>query len=454
MQSFLIKTKAKHLVLTLFLVLALLFDNVARAKGQEKLHLTDIKSSQTSRLIIHFKSTASNPLKERLIQSYGISSSETRYQPDTIVIQVPAFISGRIINAFEKSHWVEYIEEDALAFQLDTNDPSFPLQWGLQAIHTPVAWTYSQAEQVDIAIIDSGISSNHPDVSSKVTKWQNFTRSPNQYDSTGHGTHVAGIAAAATNNSIGIAGVGYHANLFSVKVLDDKGRGYYSWIADGIYWATDNGAEVINLSLGGTAPSQSLKDAVDYAWNKGVIVVAAAGNTNSSRPTYPAFYSNTIATASVDQSLTKSTFSNHGTWVDVAAPGEFILSTHLDGQYLYMSGTSMATPHVSGLAALLFASDTNLTNHQIRDNIQSTANPIPGTGNDWQHGLIDAQKAFSNQPPTPSPTPTPSPSPTPTLVPTPSPTPTFSPSPVPSPSPQPPAKPWWCERIPWSRLCQ
>ena len=128
----------------------------------------------------------------------------------------------------------------------------------------------------------------------KIAARANFTTDAD-LDTDGHGTHVAGIAAAATNNSTGVAGVGFQSNLLSVKVLNSSGTGYYSWIASGIIWAADNGAKVINLSLGGTSPSKTLQDAVNYAWNKGVVVVSAAGNSNINVPFYPAYYTNVIA---------------------------------------------------------------------------------------------------------------------------------------------------------------
>ncbi|GAI46832.1 unnamed protein product, partial [marine sediment metagenome] len=153
---------------------------------------------------------------------------------------------------------------------------------------------------------------------------------------------------------------GYNSSLMNVKVLGDDGCGYYSWVAQGIIWAANNGADVINLSLSGSSFSSTLQQAVDYAWNHGVVVVAAAGNDGSSNRLYPAYYDNCIAVAATDANDNLASWSNYGSWVDVAAPGS-AYSTKPNGQYGYMAGTSMASPHVAGLAGLVFSvvSDSN-----------------------------------------------------------------------------------------------
>jgi len=227
----------------------------------------------------------------------------------------------------------------------------------------------------------------------------NFTDSTSYKDIYGHGTHVAGIAAAIPDNSIGIAGLGYDATIMNVKVLGDDGKGSYSWIAQGIVWAADNGAKVINMSLGGTSPSSTLEDAINYAWSKGAVVVAAAGNSGTSSPFYPACYSKAIAVAATDQIDKVPSWSNYGDWVDVAAPGNGIYSTLANSSYGYKTGTSMASPFVSGLAALVFTvvRDTNgnrLLNDEVRTQIEANCDDIgvSGIGN----GRINAYKSVSN----------------------------------------------------------
>lgn len=251
---------------------------------------------------------------------------------------------------------------------------------------------------VRIAIWDTGIDQDHEDLKTKVIANVNFTTSRTVDDRYGRGTHVAGIAAAITDNARGIAGVGFQTSLMNVKVLSDTGSGQYSWIANGIIWAADNGAHVINMSLGGTSTSSTLQAAVQYAWSKGVVLVAAAGNENVSTPTYPAYYEECIAVAATDQNDAKASFSNYGSWVDIAAPGVNIYSTlpnHPNRigvrNYGSLSGTSMATPHVAGVAALVKARYPSLTNADIKAKILAATDPA--TGFTPTLGRINAYKA-------------------------------------------------------------
>jgi thermitase len=266
------------------------------------------------------------------------------------------------------------------------DDYYFDQQWELQNIHAIEAWNISQSSRIiNIAILDSGIDSNHEDLAAKVVSEINFTDS-NKQDKYGHGTAVAGIAAAIANNDIGIAGVGCNVGLMDVKVLNDQGEGSYSWIIQGIIWATDHGANIINLSMAGGVDSPDLKFAIDYAWNRGVLIVVAAGNTGSNIATFPAGYEHCIAVAATDRNDRRYTYSDYGTWIDVAAPGE-AYTTLIGNKYGNMAGTSMAAPYVSGLAALAFtiARDTNgdgQINDEVRSAIENGCDTIadPGTG--------------------------------------------------------------------------
>jgi thermitase len=308
------------------------------------------------------------------------------------MVSVPSDSAGNALGRLKHSAGVEFAEPDATAEVTDVpNDPSYSLQWGLSKIDAPDAWTADHgSSNVVVAVLDTGISLSHPDLASKIVGTVNFSSSSTADDVNGHGSHVAGIIAAATNNGVGVAGLGWNTDLLDVKVLDDGGSGLYSNIINGITWAADHGADVINLSLGGTLDSPSLESAVNYAWSKGAVVVAAAGNSASSAPFYPAYYSNVIAVAATTDLDKLASFSDYGDWVDVSAPGISIYST-VPGGYAYMSGTSMAAPYVSGLAALLFAE--GLTNDQVRSRIQSTADNIGVAG--IGSGRIDAYRAVT-----------------------------------------------------------
>ncbi len=230
-----------------------------------------------------------------------------------------------------------------------------------QSVSESAEGAVPSSQDVLIAILDTGIDQNHEDLEGKVVAEVNFTDSPTADDIHGHGTHIAGILAANSNNGIGVTGMAPDAQLMNVKVVDDKGRSQPSVVAQGIIWAVNNGANVLNISIEIREASPELEDAVNYAWSQGVIIIAAAGNDGSQSPIYPAYYENSIAVAATRENDTLAPLSNYGDWVNVAAPGFNIYSTLPDDGYGYKTGTSFAAPYVSGLAALLFSvvTDTN-----------------------------------------------------------------------------------------------
>ncbi|WP_270180276.1 S8 family peptidase [Alkalihalobacillus sp. CinArs1] len=297
---------------------------------------------------------------------------------------------------------VEYTEYDGiLATQLTPNDPLLPNQWGLLKINSTRGWNVTRGSTfVKIAILDTGVQTNHPDLVDKIVLNKNFSNSSTYEDLQGHGTHVAGIAAATTKNEIGVAGLAINPRIINVKVLDDTGSGAYSDVAQGVVYATDNGAKVINMSLGGTFFSTTLQDAIQYAKDNGVLVVAAAGNNNSDDLFYPAAYPHCLSVAALNRNDTKASFSNYGSsWVDVAAPGVDILSTlptyeNRTGQTNYgtLSGTSMASPFVAGLAALMLSLDPSVNN--VQNAIETTTVPLNGTGSLYERGRINTYTAL------------------------------------------------------------
>lgn len=347
-------------------------------------------------LIVKFKSGTSAKSIQALHSEEGakvVSKSKLGFE----VVKFNNSSVQEMMQKYKQDPNVEYVEPNYYFHATWTpNDPAFStLQWGPQKIQAPQAWDVTRSSSsVRIAIVDTGVQANHPDLNGKVINGWDFVYDdsvPN--DANGHGTHCAGIAAATTNNGIGIAGMAPNASILAVRVLDASGSGTLDDVANGIIYAADNGAKVISLSLGGSSGTATLKNAVDYAWSKGAVVVAAAGNSNTSAPSYPAYYSNAIAVASTTSSDTKSSFSNYGSWVDVAAPGSSIYSTYINSSYATLSGTSMATPHVAGVAGLLAAQGRS--NSQIRAAIQNTADPISGTGTYWTYGRVNAYKAVN-----------------------------------------------------------
>lgn len=317
-------------------------------------------------------------------------------------LTVPEGQELAVITALRHHPLVEYAEPNYIIRAILTpNDPYFSSQWSLTKIGAPQAWDVTTgSSDITIAIVDSGIDLDHPDLSGKIILGYDYVNGdwiPD--DDFGHGTHVAGIAAAWTNNGQGVAGVSWGARLMALKVLDAGGYGTYANVASAVTYAADNGARIINLSLGGSSDSQTLRDAVIYAYNAGCVVVAATGNNNGP-VLYPAKYAEAFAVASTDSTDQRYSDpfngSNYGPEVDIAAPGVNIYSTYRGSGYIYMTGTSMATPHVAGLAALIWSEYPSYTNDQVEGRIEMTALDLGANGWDqyYGHGRIDAHAAL------------------------------------------------------------
>jgi thermitase len=282
---------------------------------------------------------------------------------------------------------------DSNLYKVRTNDPFLDRQWALDKIRISTLLNLTaNIQDTLVAVLDTGIDSLHPDLKDKVVSEVNFTDSPTVSDLNGHGTHVAGIITADTNNGIGIAGLAPESKIMNVKVVGDDGICQASTVARGLVWAVDNGAKVINISLE-IEPSVELEKAVNYAWERGAIIIAAAGNSASTTPVYPAHYDKCIAVASTGQNDELAPLSNYGDWIDVMAPGFLIFSTLPGDSYGYESGTSSAAAYVSGLAALLMSiiADTNgngRVNDEVRNAIENGCQKVNFTGSG--NGRIDA----------------------------------------------------------------
>ncbi|WHY73170.1 S8 family peptidase [Fictibacillus enclensis] len=299
------------------------------------------------------------------------------------------------IKEYKNNANVEYAEPNYTYKATYTpNDTYFSsYQYAPQKVGAQSAWDVTKgSSSVKVAIVDTGVDYNHPDLAGKVIKGYDYVDNDSDpMDLNEHGTHCAGIAAAVTNNSRGIAGMAPNVSVLAVRVLDANGSGSLDDVASGIRYAADQGAKVISLSLGGPSSASTLQSAVSYAASKGSVVVAAAGNESTSAPSYPAYYSSAIAVAATDQNDRLASFSNYGSWVDVAAPGVNILSTIPGGNYAYLSGTSMATPLVAGVAGLLASQGRSAS--QIRSAIENTADKISGTGTYFSKGRVNAANA-------------------------------------------------------------
>ena len=281
------------------------------------------------------------------------------------------------------------------------------MDWGIKMLRVYEIWKEVKGEGVKIAVLDTGVS-QHVDLKINVKGGINFTTSnANDYqDRAGHGTHVAGIIAAA-DNEIGVVGVAPCAEIYGVKVLGDNGSGSFEWITQGIDWAINNGMDIISMSLGSKHSSEELHAAIKRAYDKNITVVAAAGNDGDSyvgNIDYPGKYPEVIAIGAVNKYLERSWFSSNGEELAVAAPGEDIYSTYLNNGYSILSGTSMATPFITGVLALLIAKHRKVkdsktpidTPQRVREHLCRTADDAGEIGKDrfYGYGIVSPTRLF------------------------------------------------------------
>ena len=378
----------------LALVLAFIFSSVGQVSAQP--------SSMVRVLIGYNRPTGASD--ESLIRGRGGILEHRFHHIPVISAEVPE----RMLPILRAQKGVEYVELDSEVQALEQTLP-----WGVDRIDAEKVHPYDQGSGVKVAIIDTGIDLEHEDlhVAGNVTF---VSGTSNGDDDNGHGTHVAGIVAAL-NNNIGVVGVAPQVELYAVKVLNSKGSGYWSSVISGIDWAIDNDMDIINMSLGSSLGSTPLQQICDNAYSGrdnpdsppyDILIVAAAGNSGSSGSTadsvvYPARYSSVVAVGATDSSDRRASWSSTGSAVELAAPGASIYSTYYNNRYTTLSGTSMASPHVAGVAALVTASgiaDSNSDgriNDEVRLRLQQTAHDLgtPGRDPQYGYGLVDAYAA-------------------------------------------------------------
>ena len=378
-------------------------------------------------LLVRFAPSLASVQVEAMLAQQGISLISYIAPIHVSVLHLPPDLSvEKAITSLKGAPGVEFAEPNYIYSVAQITDPGMDKnQWAPQKIGAPDAWLATAGDpDIVIAVVDTGVDYLHSELAPNM--WANSDEIPNNgidddgnnftddvsgwdfanndndpLDDHFHGTHVAGIAAASPGvNDSGIVGICPHCSIMAVKVMTSQGSGTIDNIANGITYAADNGARVINMSLGGSAGSTTLESAVNYAWARGVVVVAAAGNDGKDARLYPAAYPNAMAVASTNIDDYHSCFSNYGSgYVSVAAPGELIYSTtprDASGDtYATYSGTSMATPHVSGLAGLLISQDPTRSNTAVRDLIESTADDLGAKGIDahFGYGRISAMRA-------------------------------------------------------------
>jgi len=294
---------------------------------------------------------------------------------------------------------VEFAEVDHLMPAAATvNDPSYGSEWHLQRIHAPAAWDHTMGSGVVIAILDTGVDAAHPDLAAQIVPgWNFYDNNADTSDVANHGTAVAGAAAAATNNGVGVAGVAGGAKLMPVRIASPSSYAYWSAAAQGIVYAADHGARVVNLSYEGAVGSASVQAAAQYLRSKGGVLIVAAGNTGAIDRTAPTDLM--LVVSATDEADQLASFSTYGDFVSLAAPGNNILSTLRGGNYVYWWGTSFATPIVAGAAALVLAQRPEFTPAQVEALLKATAVDLGDPGPDARFGAgrldVGAALAFA-----------------------------------------------------------
>jgi thermitase len=310
-----------------------------------------------------------------------------------------------MIDIYLKDPRVRYAEPNYKCYAaIIPNDPLYGDQWGLPKISAPSAWDIQTgSSSIILSIIDSGVNYNHEDLTGLKVDTANDTDFVNNdndaMDDYWHGTHCAGIASANTDNSTGMAGVAWNSTILPLKVIDASGGGTYSMMIDALTYAADQGADIISMSLGGRDRSTALSNAIDYAFNQGCLIIASAGNDYVGALSFPGGYNKVLVVGATDVNDNRAVFSQYGPDLDVVAPGVNIRSLGLGNtEYVWGNGTSMSTPHVSGLAALILAQNPSLTNVQIWECIRQTADDVGPAGWDelYGYGRINAFSAVSD----------------------------------------------------------
>jgi len=410
-------------------------------------------------IIVKFKPGATPAQIDQLNRQHGVEAIRTSKFAGFKTLRIPEGKGAlEIVEIFTRNPLVEYAEPNYYAYAtMVPNDPYYCLQWHLDdslewdsvnetcktgsnpygGIHMEAAWDISTgASSVIVAVVDTGVAyedykgfERAPDLAgtSFVTGYDFINNDNHPNDDEGHGTHVTGTIAQTTNNNLGVAGVAFNTTIMPVKALNQFGSGTTQTVADGIYFAADNGADIINLSLGwpvGVDPGLTLENAISYAYSQGVTIAAASGNEADEEGytggiSYPAAYDDyVIAVGATRYDEEVAYYSNYGSSLDLTAPGgDVTIDQNEDGYgdgvlqqtfdrnpkdwgYWFYQGTSMSTPHVSGLAALLLAQDSNRTPDDIRNILQTTAEDQGAAGRDQYYGwgLIDAYAALTYAP--------------------------------------------------------
>jgi subtilisin family serine protease len=372
----------------------------------------------SDRVVVRYEVPAAADAQAREDGLSVVGSLDTPGEPvvvDTNGQSVEAVIAELAADpavAWAEPDYVVELADEGSTTAVAVNDPQSGQQYSLDRMRVRDAWGLTKGSTSGVvAVLDTGVYAAHPDLGGRLLPGYNFVSgNTNTADNNGHGTWVAGIIAATPNNGVDVAGISWNDKILPVKVMDSTGHGQTSWLTSGIIWAADHGARVINMSIGGFPYSQYVKDAIDYAWSKGVVLVGAAGNNHREESYYPASYPNVISVSATQADDEFTNWSSYGPNVDVSAPGASVMTTNCDrakvsacpyyGDHIIISGTSFAAPNVAGVVALIRARHPTYTPAQIVGRLTSTVDDLGYTGWDKRYGVgrVNAFRAVGGSP--------------------------------------------------------
>jgi subtilisin family serine protease len=386
-------TETKYLMLKRLDFVYLVLLAVGSAFGQPK-----TGDSVPGQLLVQSRLGANPSAIARTLAVNGARVQKEIPQIRVHVLRVPEPAIERVQQALSASGLFTFVERDHTARAVATpNDPNFVYEWHLNKIQAPNAWNITKGSpSITIALADSGVDPTHEDLASKlVPGWSFLTGASNTADVQGHGTETAGSAAAATNNGVGVAAAGWSNTIMPLQVVDSTGYASYSNMASAITYAADHAVRIINLSLAGSSASSTLQSAVSYAWNKGTVVFASAGNYSTSAPYYPAACTNAVAVSATDANDNLSSYSNYGNWIELSAPGDSILTSINGGGYGYLSGTSFSSPIAASVAALVLSVRPSLSASALVSLLEQNTDDLgaPGFDQYFGWGRVNAYKA-------------------------------------------------------------
>ena len=378
----------------ILLFISCLFFVLPSAKADEIITIESGAQVVADEFVVKYKSDATFSEKQEFKEVMNLEkprvTRDSLKKMDIEQVKLKDDTEGTIaetVENLENNPAVQYVEPNYVMSIQSVNDPNYAEQWSLAKIGVEEVWSETMGSSgVVIAVLDTGIDYSHPDRPKSIVAGYDFINDDNNpQDDHGHGTFVSGVIAANTNNATGIAGICQNCSIMPVKVMDSSGMGTYADVANGIVWSADNGADIINLSIGGYAYSQILQDAVSYAQSKGVLVIAAGGNQGISSPLYPAAYSNVIGVSATTQDDERWSRSNYGSYIDISAPGVSIYGLTL-GSYRSQTGTSAAAPHIAGIAGLLMSKNQALSPNLIAQQLYQNTVDLGIEGKDYSFG--------------------------------------------------------------------